>query len=167
MRIGLILFIGLMVASTSVYACECCKDSLSAQEYFEKADVVFIGIATEEADNWIAGGKKFTFVVEDAWKQALNKVIYVSTPFSHQCGSRFNIGEKYVVHVMKKKGKYSTDCCMGNTDTHIDELKLQFGKGLGLQISSNADALMIGVSVTLLIVLVVFIFFVHSYRSKS
>ena len=150
-----------------LFACKCCKDTLTANERLENAWVVFKGTATEENNNWMSGGKKYTFVVEESWKQQANRVMYVNTPFEHLCGMRFEVGKKYMVFAKKDKRKLVTDCCFGNFETNEEKIEFQaLGKKMGVK-TANPMSLMLGISATLLVVLGGFAFFLFSRRAKS
>ncbi|MBX7241035.1 MAG: hypothetical protein K1X92_04740 [Bacteroidia bacterium] len=151
----------------SLRACDCCKDSLTSAALIEKASVIFRGKATEENNNWMSGGKKYTFVVQESWKEQANKVMYVNTPFENNCGMRFEVGKTYVVFVRKERRKFVTDCCMGSFGVEEEKIsEAALGSKMGVK-TTNPMSLMIGISVTLIIVLGTFVVFLFSRRAKS
>lgn len=91
-------------------ACDCTKPTFQAA--YDSANIIFVGKATEVTTNWMSGGWKATFVVENSWKMPTEGILIVNTPWEKDCGFRFEVGQKYLIYA-KKKFTTKTNVCHG------------------------------------------------------
>ncbi|MEM6629627.1 MAG: hypothetical protein AAF694_08135 [Bacteroidota bacterium] len=101
-----ILFAGLPLKG---FSCECPEKLQSP----EQANLIFKGKVIQVNTNWISGGWKFTFQVEQSWKRSCNPILIINTPWEKDCGYVFEEGEEYLVYVYKGF-TMRTSVCMGN-----------------------------------------------------
>jgi hypothetical protein len=107
MRLRLFLWAALWIAGTGpLAACPCDPDSVPP------ADYVFTGTCVYINTNWIAGGMKYSFEVQQSWGRRIDRYHIVSTPFDYNCGAVFEQGKTYLVYV-RRKFTPKTDACMG------------------------------------------------------
>ena len=102
------------------FSCECPEKLTSP----EQANLVFRGRVVQVNTNWISGGWKFTFQVEESWKRASSKLLIINTAWEKDCGYIFEEGKEYLVYVYKGF-TMRTSACMGNTlweDSHQTEI---------------------------------------------
>ncbi len=105
-----ILFILIALWGQFIFACDCQKPTFQAA--YDSANIVFVGKATEVTTNWMSGGWKATFVVENSWKMPSDGILVVNTPWEKDCGFRFEVGQKYLIYA-KKKFTTKTKICYG------------------------------------------------------
>lgn len=93
-------------------ACECTPPaSLAAAQ--AQADLVFSGRCTAVESNWISGGMKYVFEVNQSWNKTTSRLFILSTPWAKDCGDTFTPGQSYLVFV-RRKFTPKTYQCMGN-----------------------------------------------------
>ena len=78
-----------------------------------QADIIFSGTCIFANTNWMSGGMKFSFAVDQTWKGGTDSLFIVHTGWEVDCGYRFEEGETYLVYV-RKKFSPKTDRCMGS-----------------------------------------------------
>lgn len=78
------------------------------------ADIIFVGKVIRVNTNWMSGGMKFTFEVEQYWKHRVDQYFVVNSGWEErECGYLFESGKRYLVFA-KKKFSAKTDRCAGN-----------------------------------------------------
>ena len=107
--IGICVFL-LLVSKGQACPCDSTKQ---IQDYIDGANQIFVGTVIGVNTNWISGGMKYTFVVEQTWGRGADSLLVVNTGWDHECGSQFEEGEKYLVYG-EKKFNLKTDACMGS-----------------------------------------------------
>ena len=150
-----------------VYACEC-EPPESPAAALAGADFAFVGKVVFTNTNWIAGGWKFSFQVEESWKRRTDRLMIIGTPWADSCGIEFRDGERYLVYV-EKKFTPRTTVCLGTKPLSEAEADLAYlGKGLAPGPSSLIGPLSWTLAV-LGILSVVFMAFVvlHKRRRKT
>ncbi|GAB4403508.1 MAG: hypothetical protein OHK0039_02780 [Bacteroidia bacterium] len=108
----LIGLLGLLLLPAWVQACVCDPPATTALA-LERADYAFVGTCTYVESNWIAGGMKYSFRIEESWKKQQGSFVIVSSPFEQACGTTFEQGMRYLVFVEKKFAP-KTYACRGN-----------------------------------------------------
>ncbi len=91
-------------------ACDCVPKT--AAQAIEEADLIYIGRLTYTTTNWIAGGMKYSFQIEKAWKRRCDSLMIVNSGWEQDCGISFRDNQEYVVFA-KKKFSYQTNRCSG------------------------------------------------------
>lgn len=113
----------------ALHACDCVQ--LSTSTAFQQADIAFVGKVVQVNTNWISGGWKYTFEVEQSWKRSAGRLLIVNTGAKNSsCAYPFEADKRYLVFADKGFG-YKSDRCMGNqnldsTYLHVDV----FGKAM-------------------------------------
>ena len=108
--IAVFLFIGQILGVNSAHACECTP--LSPVQARDSADIILSGTCVQVESNWISGGMKFAFQVDEYWKKRVDQLFIVTTPFQKECGVPFEEGKEYLIYV-RKKFTPKTDICLG------------------------------------------------------
>ena len=91
-----------------------CEAAPAPAAAIEAADIIFAGRIIRVSTNWMSGGMKFTFEVEQYWKKRVDRYFVVNSGWeSLDCGYLFEDGERYLVFV-RKKFTAKTDRCAGN-----------------------------------------------------
>lgn len=88
--------------------CDC--QPLSTEEAVAQADLIFKGTCTRVTTNWIAGGMKYSFAVEKAWKRRSDAHMIVNSGWESDCGFEFEEGQTYLVFANKKFSLQTTRC---------------------------------------------------------
>ena len=105
MRLTLLFFLSIWMATTSALACECGGPH---KEEFRRAKAIFIGEAISVGENKLYNPKisdhplySVTFKVEKRWKGAKKGEVTVFTEFCRSmcCLIEFREGRKYLVYV--------------------------------------------------------------------
>lgn len=91
-------------------SCGC--SPLSENQAIVEADLIFKGTCTYATTNWIAGGMKYSFAVEEAWKRRSDSHMIVNSGWEPDCGYRFEPGKTYLVFA-NKKFSLQTNRCAG------------------------------------------------------
>lgn len=91
-----------------------CDPSLSWQDDFEKANVVFLGTCVGQPSNAIKGDINIVFRVDSSWKRKIEPVATVHTKASNQCGFPFKTGQSYLVLANKRHQTIATTVCEHN-----------------------------------------------------
>ncbi len=112
----------------SLFACDC--KTLDFQAALDSANIVFVGQATEVTTNWMSGGWKATFVVENSWKMPTEGILVVNTPWEKDCGFIFEVGKKYLVYANKKFTTKTTICSRTRLLSEAGEDLQVLGKGM-------------------------------------
>ncbi|RMG54908.1 MAG: hypothetical protein D6722_28525 [Bacteroidetes bacterium] len=108
-------------------ACTAPENAVAA---LEQADLAFVGRCTFAESNWISGGMKYSFQVEQSWKKTTSTLYILSTPWEQDCGYTFEPGQSYLVFV-RRKFTPKTFQCMGNRPLAEAGLELEaLGPGL-------------------------------------
>lgn len=102
----------LIFSQASAQPCNCPQNQDIAQ-FFDAADLVFEGKVVFVNTNWMSGGLKYSFEVNQTWKRPAAKYLIVNAPWEKDCGFSFKADSTYLVFVKKKFG-LKTDACMGN-----------------------------------------------------
>lgn len=131
-----ILFILIALLGQYTFACDCEKPTFQAA--YDSANLIFVGKATEVTTNWMSGGWKATFVVENSWKMPTEGVLVVNTPWEKDCGVLFQVGQKYLIYA-KKKFTTKTNVCHGTRLLSEANEDLQ-ALGEGIKPTSKANA---------------------------
>ena len=63
-----------------------CDSMLSLQQQIDQADIIFSGTCIFVNSNWIAGGQKFVFEVEQTWKKRIDSLYIVNTKWEQEGG---------------------------------------------------------------------------------
>lgn len=111
----LFLFMWVCIGSLTAYGQTCsCESPATPQAAIDGADIVFSGRVIQVTTNWMSGGMKFTFEVEECWKNRVDRYFFVNSGWeSKDCGYLFEEGKEYLVFV-HKKFTAKTDRCSGN-----------------------------------------------------
>ncbi|MEL7343020.1 MAG: hypothetical protein AAGM67_21230, partial [Bacteroidota bacterium] len=88
--------------------CDCTP--LTAQEAVDQADLIFKGTCTRVTTNWIAGGMKYSFSIEESWKRRSDVHMIVNSGWESDCGFEFEEGQTYLVFANKKFSLQTTRC---------------------------------------------------------
>lgn len=131
-----ILLILIALLGQYTFACDCEKPTFQAA--YDSANLIFVGKATEVTTNWMSGGWKATFVVENSWKMPTEGVLVVNTPWEKDCGVLFQVGQKYLIYA-KKKFTTKTNVCRGTRLLSEANEDLQ-ALGEGIKPTSKANA---------------------------
>ena len=111
--IGVILFGAGQVTGQSEEP-ECAfPEATTVASALDIANIVFVGEFVDLNTNWVSGGYKLTFKVDQSWVRTTEPFITVNFPVNATCEIPFKKGEKYLVFVYKKFS-LKTDCCMPN-----------------------------------------------------
>ena len=94
-----------------VLACEC--ENISNELAIAQADLILRGRVVSIETNWMSGGWKFTFLVNETWKGESGQAYVVNSQWEKDCGYLFKQGSEYLVFV-NRKFTPKTDACMGN-----------------------------------------------------
>lgn len=89
---------------------ECNCSNLSQEEAIAKADLIFRGTLTYATTNWISGGMKYSFRVDQAWKKRSDVYTIVNSGWEQDCGAAFQVGEEYWVFANKKFSLQTNRC---------------------------------------------------------
>ncbi len=89
---------------------ECNCVPLSQEEAVRQADLIFRGTLTYATTNWISGGMKYSFRVDQAWKRRSDVFTIVNSGWEQDCGVAFQVGEEYWVFVNKKFSLQTNRC---------------------------------------------------------
>lgn len=110
-------FLGLvwlgMLALQPLWAADCNCEEKELKEAVAQADIAFSGTCVFVNTNWVAGGMKYTFAVDQTWRGGTDSLFIVHTEIESNCGYVFEKGETYLV-LVRKKFSPKTDQCMGN-----------------------------------------------------
>jgi len=117
------LLLGLLGFSLPIQAQTCDCTPLTAVQAQDSADIIFTGTCIQVESNWISGGMKFAFQVDQYWKKSVDQLFIVKTPFQKDCGVPFEEGKEYLVYV-RKKFSPKTDICMGTKERDIADADL-------------------------------------------
>ena len=133
---SIFLLLAFTFASLPLLAdCKC--DSLpTIQSAFNSANVVFLGAPASIIPNWISGGMKVTFKVEESWKRNIEKYFTLNVPEPANCGIAFDTDKKYLVFVSKNHA-YFTDSCSRTQLLENAKADLSF---LGKSIQPGVDS---------------------------
>lgn len=143
-----------------------CDPEVSLQEQIDQADIIFSGTCLFVNTNWVAGGHKFVFKVDQYWKKQIDSLFIVNSKHETNGGFAFEKGQTYLVYV-DKGFTPKTNICMGNKLlAHAEEDLQLLGKGNMPGKSSMIGPMMIGVSV-LAFLSFVFLGFVVLRKKKN
>ena len=136
MKILPFLFSLLVFLPAITQAEETTCDPISLQQQIDQADIIFSGTCIFVNSNWISGGQKFVFEVEQTWKRRTDSIYIVNSKWEQDGGYTFQQGQSYLVYV-DKGFTPKTNRCMGNKllSEATDDLKL-LGQG---QIPTNSS----------------------------
>ena len=102
-----------LVFASGVWACSCLRGT--PEQYFNDADVVFVGKVLDIEQGW---GNEFEVKFEIVERQKIegsDKTIVVRTAvMSSACGYSFEPDVIYVVYAIKEGDRLYTDLCSGN-----------------------------------------------------
>ncbi|MEM7373702.1 MAG: hypothetical protein AAF587_34085 [Bacteroidota bacterium] len=123
-----------------------CDPEISLQEQIDQADIIFSGTCIFVNTNWVAGGHKFVFKVDQSWKRRIDSLYIVNSKHETNAGFAFEKDQAYLVYV-DKGFTPKTNICMGNKLLEQAEEDLQLlGPGRPPGKSSMIGPMMIGVS---------------------
>lgn len=88
----------------------CTCTPLEIPEAISQADLIFKGTCTRVNTNWVSGGMKYSFAVEQAWKQRSDVQMIVNSGWEADCGYEFEEGRTYLVFATKKFSLRTTRC---------------------------------------------------------
>ncbi|MEO0897687.1 MAG: hypothetical protein AAFY71_14880 [Bacteroidota bacterium] len=107
-----LIFLILFIPLGKLMACECepPQDPLAA---LEQSTFAVYGKCVLVNTNWMSGGMKYSFQVNQSWKRSTEPLFIVNTPFAEECGGmKFEVGKEYLLFV-EKKFSPKTNRCMG------------------------------------------------------
>ena len=90
-----------------------CDPEVSLQQQIDQADIIFSGTCIFVNSNWISGGQKYVFQVEQTWKRRIDSLFIVNSKWEQEGGYTFEKGQQYLVYV-DKGFTPKTYLCMGN-----------------------------------------------------
>ncbi|MEM7656462.1 MAG: hypothetical protein AAF399_10070 [Bacteroidota bacterium] len=111
-RVWGVLWVGMLLA-LPLQAADCDCETVEVADAVARADIVFSGTCIFVNTNWVSGGMKYTFSVDNNWKGGTDSLFIVHSAFEKDCGYKFEEGEAYLVFV-RKKFSPKTDQCLGN-----------------------------------------------------
>ncbi|MEL6673829.1 MAG: hypothetical protein AAFR61_16605 [Bacteroidota bacterium] len=89
--------------------CSCQSDEpLPSQG--KEPNIIFKGKVLDVTTNWISGGMKYSFAVEEQWGKSTDRFLILTSPFAQKCGFPFEEGETYLVYAYKGFS-IKTDIC--------------------------------------------------------
>ncbi|MDP5171695.1 MAG: hypothetical protein NWR72_15720 [Bacteroidia bacterium] len=91
---------------------DCGCTPLTAAEAVEQADLIIKGTLTYSTTNWMSGGMKYSFQVDEAWKRRCDALVVVNSGWEQDCGVSFKEGETYLIFI-NKKFSFQTNRCSG------------------------------------------------------
>ncbi|MEM8897803.1 MAG: hypothetical protein AAGC85_06845 [Bacteroidota bacterium] len=125
----------------SIYACECTEPE-DLQSRYDQADYVFTGTVVGLNTNWISGGWKFSFKVEQSWKKSTSDFLIINTGWEDQdCGYIFEEGESYLVYVTRKFTPKTRQCVGNMRKSEAAEVLAWLGEGQAPERNSMAPAM--------------------------
>lgn len=123
-----------------------CDAAISLQEQIDQADIIFSGTCIFVNSNWISGGQKYVFQVDQTWKRRIDSLYIVNSKWIQDGGYVFKKDEQYLVYV-DKGFTPKTNICMGNKRLAEAEADLQLlGEGKAPAKSSNISLMIWTVS---------------------
>ena len=118
--IGLLVAAAVLLPASPCLACSCVP--VTAAEAFDRAEVVFTGLAAEDTTaSFSAGDVEVRFVIEEVHKgRPLGPTASVfGSNQGSACGIHFRQGTRYTVYAFEDSGGLETNSCSG---THLGEL---------------------------------------------
>ena len=110
------------LCNTSIaQSCDC--NEISQQEAFDEANLIFDGVVVRVNTNWMSGGWKYTFKINQSWKRSTDQVLIINSPWKKDCGYIFKEGKRYLVYV-RKKFSMKTYQCIGNMEFEEEHERL-------------------------------------------
>ena len=109
-----ILLILIALLGQYTFACDCEKPTFQAA--YDSANLIFVGKATEVTTNWMSGGWKATFVVENSWKMPTEGVFSCE----YALGKRlrcFVSGWAKIPHLCQKEIYHKNECLSWHTSS--------------------------------------------------
>lgn len=152
-----IFFILIFLLGQKIFACDC--EILTFKAAFDSANIVFVGKATEVTTNWISGGWKATFVVENSWKMPTEGIVLLNTPWEKDFGFMFEVGKSYLIYANKKFTTKTNKCMRTRLLSEATEDIQALGEGIKPVSKGNAKY-MIGIMIVLGILSLVFLGYV-------
>lgn len=120
-------------------ACDC--KPVSTPDAIEQAKVVFAGQVVDINTNWVSGGWKISFAVEEVYKDRADRFIIINTPWEKDCGIIFKKEARYLVYA-ERPYHFKTHSCMGTKFLEEAEADLQLlGEGSAPSPSNAASSL--------------------------
>ncbi|MEM6767822.1 MAG: hypothetical protein AAF824_24095 [Bacteroidota bacterium] len=118
-----------LLSTVKMIACEC-TESDDFQQHYEQATYVFTGKVVGLNTNWISGGWKFSFQVEQSWKKTTSDFLIINTGWEDQdCGYVFEEGESYLVYVTRKFTPKTRQCVGNKRLSEAGEVLAWMGEG--------------------------------------
>lgn len=157
-RLFLSIFFSILTSFQLLVACDCTPPA-SNEEALEASTFAFVGKCVLLNTNWMSGGMKYSFEVEQSWKQEAAPLMILNVPFIQDCGGvKFEVGKRYLVFVQKNFA-LKTNRCMG-TKLAVEEEIQALGEGLSPQKSSMAQPLIWTISGLVIACLALIVFVV-------
>lgn len=144
-----------------------CDPSTSIQEQIDQADIIFSGTCIFVNSNWISGGQKYVFQVNQTWKRRVDSLYIVNSKWLHDGGYVFEKDQEYLVYV-DKGFTPKTNLCMGNKLLAEAEADLQLlGEGQAPAKASNISLMIWTVSLLGLLSFLILGFILLGNRNKQ
>jgi hypothetical protein len=126
-RYYIILFLILLAGAAVGQTQECdCEEGATVEEFQQKADLIFEGKLIHATTNWMSGGMKYTFLVNQYWKKRVDSLVFVNADFEESaCGLPFEKDQIYLVYATKGFS-VKTNRCSGTKKLAEAETDLAF-----------------------------------------
>lgn len=159
-----IISISLICTTLTGLACPC-DSTMTAQDFIDGANQIFVGKVIGVNTNWISGGMKYSFEVEKTWKRGADRLLFVNTGWDYECGFPFVEGEKYLVYGVKKFSLKTSEC-MGTKALKEAEEDLKL-LGVGAQTRKSGLVPMVGWAMGAMVVLAMAFLAFVIFRKKG